>query len=280
MRITIKIGTSTLTHPTGMTNIRAAEDLCKIISDLANAGNEIIIVSSGAIAMGVSKMNLKEKPSDMPGKQAAAAVGQCELMYVYDRQFAEHHHTVAQILVTKDDFGHPDRFLNFRNTLGRLLESGIIPIINENDTVSTDEIVIGDNDNLAAMVATAAGADLLVLLSDIDGLYTKDPKTDSTATVIGEVSRITPEIMASAGGRGSKFGTGGMETKLQAARLCMEEGTEIHPIKERLITWKQEKCFSAPRDARLSSPCPAEMKGTQPSGKWLRRYFSPLTRSS
>ena len=227
MRITIKIGTSTLTHPTGMTNIRAAEELCKIISDLSNAGHEIIIVSSGAIAMGVSKMNLKERPSDMPGKQAAAAVGQCELMYVYDRQFAEHHHTVAQILVTKDDFGHPDRFSNFKNTLSRLLEFGIIPVINENDTVSTEEIVIGDNDNLAAMVATAAGADVLVLLSDIDGLYTADPKTDSTATVISEVTEITPETMASAGGKGSKFGTGGMETKLQAAKICMEAGTEM-----------------------------------------------------
>ncbi len=227
MRIVIKIGTSTLTHTTGRLNIRRVELLCKVISDLKNAGHEIVLVSSGAIGMGVGKLLLKERPKDMPTKQAAAAVGQCELMYTYDKLFAEYHHTVAQILLTGADVEHPDRSQNFKNTLYRLLELGALPIINENDTVTTEEIVIGDNDTLAAIVAVSIEADLLILLSDIDGLYTADPHKNSEAALIPLVCELTPEIAALAGGAISGLATGGMETKLHAARIMMDAGTDM-----------------------------------------------------
>lgn len=224
MRVVIKVGTSTLTHKTGNLNIRHIESLCRVLSDLKNAGHEVVLVSSGAIGMGVGKLSLKERPQDMPTKQAAAAVGQCELMYTYDKLFAEYNHTVAQILLTGDDMNHTDRYENFRNTLHRLLELGALPIINENDTVSTAEIAVGDNDTLGAIVAKGAEADLLVLLTDIDGLYTADPRKDQNATLITEVSEITPELLEIAGGKGSALGTGGMATKLTAAKLCLEAG--------------------------------------------------------
>lgn len=171
MRIVVKVGTSTLAHATGRLNIRQVEQLCKVLSDLKNAGHEIILVSSGAIGMGVGKLSLSGRPSDMPGKQAAAAVGQCELMYTYDKLFAEYNHVVAQILLTGDDLDHSDRKQNFQNTLYRLLELGALPIINENDTIATQEIAVGDNDSLGAIVAVCCQADLLVVLSDIEGLY-------------------------------------------------------------------------------------------------------------
>ena len=228
MRITIKIGTSTLTHATGHINIRQVENLCKVISDIKNAGHEVILVSSGAIGMGVGKLGLGKKPSDIPTKQAAAAVGQCELMYIYDKAFSEYNHTVAQILVTADDFENEIRRKNFSNTLFRLLELGALPIINENDTVVTDEITsIGDNDTLGAIVAVNAGADLLVLLSDIDGLYTADPHKDPNAWLISTVPELTEAIMALGDGKGSELATGGMATKLSAARLCTEKGCDM-----------------------------------------------------
>lgn len=224
MRIVIKVGTSTLAHATGLLNIRRIEKLCEVLSDLKNAGNEVILVSSGAIGLGAGKLSLKERPSDIPTKQAAAAVGQCELMYFYDRLFTEHNHTVAQILLTGDDVQDDERRSNFQNTLFRLLELGALPILNENDTVSTDELGIGDNDTLSAIVASNAKADLLVLLSDIDGLYTADPRTDPNARLIPVISEITPEIEAMTGGAGSKLGTGGMQTKLSAARISTAAG--------------------------------------------------------
>ncbi len=227
MRVVVKVGTSTLTHRTGHLNIRRMESLCRVLSDLKNAGNQIILVSSGAIGMGVGKLSLKERPSDMPTKQAAAAVGQCELMYTYDRLFSEYNHTVAQILLTSEDLNHPERYENFCNTLHRLLDLEVLPIINENDTVSTREIAVGDNDTLAAMAAVSAGADLLVLLSDINGLYTADPHKDANAKLIPVVEALTEEIYALAGEKGSAFGTGGMATKLQAARICGENGIDM-----------------------------------------------------
>lgn len=227
MRIVIKVGTSTLAHSGGRMNIRRIEKLCKVLSDLKNAGNEIVLVSSGAIGMGVGKLSLGEKPSDIPTKQAAAAVGQCELMYTYDKLFTEYNHTVAQVLLVKSDIDNQHRRSNFHNTMSRLLELGALPIINENDTVSTEEIVIGDNDTLSAIVAVETNADLLVLLSDIDGLYTADPHKDKNATLIGEVKEITPEILALAGGAGSNLGTGGMETKLRAAQMVTQAGTDM-----------------------------------------------------
>ena len=227
MRIAVKIGTSTLTHATGNLNIRHVERLCRVISDLKNAGHEIILVSSGAIGMGVGKLSLRARPSDMPTKQAAAAVGQCELMYVYDRQFSEYGHTVAQILLTGSDLRDAERSLNFRNTMDRLLEMGVLPVINENDTVSTEEIAVGDNDTLAAIVSVDSKADLLILLTDIDGLYTADPKKDPSARVIHRVEKLTDEILALGGGSGSALGTGGMCTKLNAAKICTENGIDM-----------------------------------------------------
>ena len=226
-RIVVKIGTSTLAHHTGLLNIRRVEELCKVLSDLKNAGHEIILVSSGAIGMGVGKLSLPQRPSDIPTKQAAAAVGQCELMYTYDKLFAEHNHTVAQILLTAYDVDHPDRFENFKNTMHRLLDLKALPIINENDTVATEELGIGDNDTLGAIVAVSMEADLLILLSDIDGLYTADPHTHPEATLIAEIPEITREIWDLAGGTGSSLGTGGMATKLQAASICVNSGCDM-----------------------------------------------------
>ena len=226
MRIVIKIGTSTLAHPTGHLNIRRVEEICKVISDIKNAGHEIIMVSSGAIGMGVGKLGLSARPTDIPTKQAAAAVGQCELMYTYDKLFAEYNHTVGQLLITGADIENEQRHQNFSNTLNRLLQMGAIPIINENDTVATEEIVIGDNDTLGAIVSTTVKADLLILLSDIEGLYTADPHKIPSATLIQTVSEITPELYALAGG-GGKQGTGGMVTKLDAARICLQAGCDM-----------------------------------------------------
>ena len=214
MRIVVKVGTSTLAHPTGRLNIQRMERLCKVLSDLKNAGHEIILVSSGAIGM--------------PTKQAAAAVGQCELMYIYDKLFTEYNHIVAQILITAPDLQEAgSRKRNFHNTLARLLELGPLPVINEDDTVSTDEIVIGDNDTLSANVASTIGADLLVLLSDIDGLYDSDPHKNPSARLIDTVEQLDERIYALAGGEGSSLGTGGMVTKLRAAKIATDAGCEM-----------------------------------------------------
>lgn len=227
MRIVVKVGSSTLAHATGRVNIRHMEKLVKVLSDLKNAGNEIILVSSGAIAMGVGKLNLPARPSDMPGKQACAAVGQCELMDTYDRLFSQYNHTVAQVLLTGEDVENAERRCNFENTMERLLQLHVLPVINENDTIATAEIMVGDNDTLGAIVATTVHADLLVLLSDINGLYTADPRKDSTAKMIPVVEKITPEIEALAGGSGSVIGTGGMQTKVRAAKIVTAAGCDM-----------------------------------------------------
>ena len=227
MRIVIKIGTSTLAYATGQLNIRRVEALCKTMSDIRNAGHELILVSSGAIGMGVGKLGLRERPRDIPGKQAAAAVGQCELMYIYDKLFSEYHHTVAQLLITADNLTNETRHGNFTNTLTRLLELGVVPVINENDTVATEEIVIGDNDTLAANVAKSVGARLLILLSDIDGLYTADPHADPNARLLPVVRRMDEDIKKLAGVSSTTQGTGGMVTKLRAAEICLGCGCEM-----------------------------------------------------
>ena len=231
MRITVKVGTSTLAHATGRLNIQRMETLCKVLSDLKNAGHEIILVSSGAIGMGVGKLNLPGRPKDMPTKQAAAAVGQCELMYTYDRLFGQYNHTVAQMLLTWEDFDHENRLHNLHNTLERLLELGALPVINENDAVATDEIgvenTIGENDTLSAIVAAAVGAELLILLSDIDGLYDSDPHKNPDAKLISTVPAIDDHILALGGGSGSALGTGGMATKLHAAQIVTAAGCEM-----------------------------------------------------
>lgn len=227
MRIVIKVGTSTLAHSTGRLNIRRTELLCRVLCDIKNAGHEVILVSSGAIGMGVGKLNLLGKPSDIPTKQAAAAVGQCELMYTYDKLFSEHNSIAAQILLTGYDIHNRESRMNFINTVCRLLELGTIPVINENDTVAVEEIEIGDNDTLSAIVAVNIKADLLVLLSDIDGLYTADPHADPNAELIAAVHDIDTHIRELAGGKGSELGTGGMVTKLNAAELCISSGCNM-----------------------------------------------------
>ncbi len=226
-RIVIKIGTSSLTYPNGAMHLRRIDRLAMVLSDLMNQGKEIILVSSGAIGIGVGKMGLKEKPSDTKGKQAAAAVGQCELMYLYDKAFSGYSHNVAQILLTRDDIAIPRRKRNMQNTFSYLIENRIIPIVNENDTVSVEEIEIGDNDSLSARVAELVDADLLILLSDIDGLYDKDPHKFNDARLIERVFDID-SVRAGAGGAGTKLGTGGMVTKLDAAELASNAG--IHMV--------------------------------------------------
>ena len=227
MRIVVKIGTSTLTHATGHLNIRRVEELCKTLSDIKNAGHEVIMVSSGAVGMGVGKLGLQQRPRDIPTKQAAAAVGQCELMYVYDKLFSEYHHTVAQLLITGDDTQNETRHQNFTTTLNRLLELGALPIINENDTVATEELGIGDNDTLAAIVASSVSADLLILLSDIDGLYTADPHTHPEAVLLHRITKIDDHIRELAGVSNGTQGTGGMITKLRAAEICLSRGCDM-----------------------------------------------------
>lgn len=227
MRIVVKVGTTTLAHATGKMNIRHVEELVKALSDIKNDGTEVVLVSSGAIGMGCGKLNLASRPADMATKQAAAAVGQCELMYSYDKRFSEYSHTVAQILLTGEDFDDEARRANFENTLSRLLELGVVPVINENDTVATQEIAVGDNDTLSALVAVSAKADLLILLSDIDGLYTANPHTDPTAKLIPLVNEITPEIESLGGKSDSKLGTGGMQTKIKAAKIVTERGIDM-----------------------------------------------------
>ena len=227
MRIVVKIGTSTLTHSTGLINIRRVEQLCRVLSDLKNAGHDIIMVSSGAIGMGVGKLSLNEKPTDIPTKQACAALGQCELMYTYDQEFSKYNHNVAQILITSADVENEKYHNNYRNTLSRLVELGVIPIINENDSISTEEISIGDNDTLGAIVAVSVNADLIIILSDIDGLYDKNPRTNPDAKLISEVREITPEITVMGGSAGSGLATGGMHTKIKAAHIVTEKGIDM-----------------------------------------------------
>lgn len=227
MRIAVKVGTSTLAYDTYRINIRRVESLCKVLSDVKNMGHEVILVTSGAIAMGSGKLHLSAKPADIATKQAAAAVGQCELMYIYDDQFSRYHHTVGQVLLTAADVQDAERKANIFGTMQRLLQLGVIPVINENDTVTTEEIRFGDNDTLAAIVATNIDADVLIILSDIDGLYDRDPRLDNRAKLLRHVPAVTPEVEALAGQHQSTLGTGGMVTKLRAAKMCIEGGVEM-----------------------------------------------------
>ena len=225
-RIVVKVGTSTLTYDTGKINLRRIDDLARVLSDLRNCGYEIILVSSGAIGVAMGKLGYSEKPSDTKVKQSLAAVGQCELMALYDRMFSEYHNTVAQILLTRSDIEIEKRKQHTKDTFNTLLEMGIIPIVNENDTVSVEEIEIGDNDSLSAIVATVVDADLLVLFSDIDGLFDSDPKLNPDAKLISKVTDIA-DVDKSAGEAGSKVGTGGMITKLEAAKIANNAGISM-----------------------------------------------------
>ncbi len=225
-RIVVKVGTSTLTYETGKINLRQINSLARVLSDLRNQGFEVILVSSGAIGVAIGKLGIKERPTDTPIKQSLAAVGQCELMSLYDKMFSEYHNTVAQILLTRSDVDIQKRRNHTKDTFNTLLEMGIIPIVNENDTVSVDEIEFGDNDNLSAVVAVLTDADLLVLFSDIDGLYESDPHDDPNARLISRVDDIE-DVMKNASGSGSRLGTGGMVTKLEAAKIANEAGISM-----------------------------------------------------
>ena len=226
MRITVKVGTSTLAHATGRLNIQRMEGLCKVLSDLKNAGHEIILVSSGAIGMGVGKLSLPSKPSDMPTKQAAAAVGQCELMFLYDKLFSEYGVVVSQLLFTGYTLNHPEEKAHLVDTFNQLLEYDALPIVNENDSVSVEELLHGDNDCLSATVAQLIGADLLILLTDTDGLFDANPAENEDARLIGRVAEINNDVYAVAGGAGSK-GTGGFTTKIRAAEIATGAGIPV-----------------------------------------------------
>lgn len=225
-RLVVKVGTSTLTYDTGKTNIRRMHKLVSVLSDIVNSGIEVALVTSGAIGVGVGKLGLKERPSDISGRQAAATVGQCELMFMYDKLFGEYGHTVGQLLITKSDVDSEERRKNLVNTFEKLFYYGAVPIVNENDSVAVDEIVYGDNDSLSAIVAKLVNADALIILTDIDGLYDDNPNENEDAKLISQVDEITDELIAVAGGHGSRFSTGGMVTKLHAAQIAMDAGID------------------------------------------------------
>ncbi len=232
-RIVVKVGTSTLTHEGGDLDLRSMERLVRVMADLKGAGDEMILVSSGAIAVGTAKLGLPERPKELRFKQAAAAVGQCSMMHIYDKLFSEYNVNTAQILLTDTDVADEERAAHLRATFSALLEMGVVPVVNENDSVSSAEIetgkhkVLGDNDTLSAIVASLCEADLLVLFSDIDGLYDADPRTHPDAKLLPEVREITDEILAMAGGAGTWRGTGGMATKLSAAQVATRAGCDM-----------------------------------------------------
>jgi len=221
--IVVKVGTSTLTHENGKMNLRLVELLCRVLSDLQNSGKKIVLVSSGAVGVGMGKIGLETRPRGTAKKQALAAIGQCELMFIYDKFFGEYNQNVAQVLLTADVVSETERSHNVINTFNELLDMNIIPIVNENDTVAVDELNFGDNDTLSAIVATLVGADALMILTDIDGVYDSNPKTNPNAKRIPVIREINEEIRAMAGGAGSNRGTGGMATKIRAAEIAAEK---------------------------------------------------------
>lgn len=259
-RVVVKVGTSTLTHSTGKLNLFQIEHLVRELADLKHQDLEVILVSSGAVGAGMGRMGMKQKPKAMPAKQALAAIGQGLLLHTYEKLFSEYGEVVAQILLTKEDISHRERYLNARNTLLALLKQGVIPIINENDTVAVEEIKIGDNDTLAALVSGLIDADLLILLSDIEGLYTADPRKDATAQMIRLVEEITPEIEALAGDPGTKLGSGGMTTKIQAAKISYSFGIPMvvangsqNNVLRKIIEGDHSGTLFIPRDHRINS---------------------------
>ena len=230
-RIVVKVGTSSLTYENGNINLTRIEKLARVLSDIANSGKEVVLVSSGAIGVGVCKLKLKKKPTEIREKQAVASVGQCELMHIYSKFFGEYGHVVGQVLLTRDVIEDDHIRENVCNTFNTLLENGIIPIVNENDTVAIDEIEnivkFGDNDNLSAIVSVLVDADLLVILSDIDGFYNAYPRENKNAVLLKEVEEVTPDLEECAGGAGTSLGTGGMITKLKAAKLAAKSGVDM-----------------------------------------------------
>lgn len=228
-RIVVKVGTSTLTYENGKINLRRLQQLCKVLSDLQNSGREMILVSSGAVGVGIGKLGLKERPTSTPKRQALASIGQCELMFMYDKIFSEYNNIVSQVLLTRSVIDDPVLRTNALNTFETLIDMGIIPVVNENDTVSTAEIEganFGDNDMLSALVAKLITADMLVIMTDIDGLFETNPREDPYAKLLKRVPEITEDIKKMAGGTGSNRGTGGMSSKISAAQVATESGVE------------------------------------------------------
>ena len=225
-RIVVKIGTSSLSFPNGKTNYTRLENLAMVLSDLMSCGKEIVLVSSGAIGVGAGRLNMEGPPDNLVARQALAAIGQVELIRIYQKFFYEYNQMVAQVLLTPEGLDDESRFTNAQNTLNQLISMKILPVVNENDTVSTFEIQFGDNDTLSAKVATMINADLLIILSDIDGLYSSDPKQDPDARIMTEVHEISEEIERSASGAGSSFSKGGMATKITAVKICREKGID------------------------------------------------------
>lgn len=226
-RIVVKVGTSTLTYENGKMNIRRMAKLAEVLTDIANSGVEVVLVSSGAIGVGVQKLGLREKPQSTKGQQAAASVGQSELMFIYDKLFGEYNQNISQLLLTSEDIDNEKRRANLLGTFEMLFEYGVIPIVNENDSTTTDEIEFGDNDTLSALTAKLVGADMLVILSDINGLYDKDPNLYPDARILHEVAEVTDAVYQMAGGAGSRMGTGGMKTKLDAAVIATKVGIDL-----------------------------------------------------
>ena len=257
-KIVVKVGTSTLTHSTGLLNLKRIEKIVRQLADIHNQGIQVVLVTSGAIGAGMGRLGLKERPKTMPEKQAAAAVGQGTLIHIYEKFFSEYGKVIAQILLTKEDIVDEERYLNARNTFSQLLSQGVIPIVNENDAVVTDEISVGDNDTLSAMVTSLIEADLLIILSDIDGLYDSNPRTNPDAKIIYNVKQITDEIKGFSEGAGSSLGTGGMETKIKAAEIAVAanasmiiaEGSEPNIINEILEGKEIGTLFQSNRNAR------------------------------
>ncbi|HSK68278.1 MAG TPA: glutamate 5-kinase [Candidatus Limnocylindria bacterium] len=232
-RVVVKVGTSTLAYPSGGINFRELESLTRVLADMMNMGLQVVLVTSGAIGVGMGKMGLRERPRDTAGKQAAATVGQCELMYLYDKMFSEYGHVVGQLLITKGDVEDPERRHNLCNTFECLFEHNVLPVINENDAVAVEEIVYGDNDNLSAIVAVLIQADMLFILTDIDGLYDDNPRKNPEAKLISRVERITPDVLRLAQESESSLGTGGMVTKLQAAQRATAAGIPTYVFSSR-----------------------------------------------
>lgn len=226
-RIVVKVGSSTLTHETGKLNYHRIERLAMEIADLANQGKEMVLVSSGAVSAGMGPLGLSARPKTIREKQAVAAVGQGVLMHTYEKMFREYGQTVGQVLLTRMDAQDRKKFMNSRNTLLTMLQMGVIPIINENDVVAIDEFKIGDNDTLSAMVSNFIEADLLIILSDVDGLYTANPQTHPEARIIPVVTEVDKHVYDIAGGAGSSIGTGGMYTKIQAASIATSSGVDM-----------------------------------------------------
>ena len=259
-RVVVKVGTSTLTHATGKLNLEQLERLVRELADLRHRDIEVILVTSGAVGAGMGRLGLKEKPKTIPEKQALAAIGQGILMHMYEKFFGEYGETVAQVLLTREDITNRERYLNARNTLLTLLRLGVVPIINENDTVAFEEIKFGDNDTLASLVAGLIDADLLVLLSDIEGLYTADPRKNSEAQLIKVVEKLTPEIRELAGKPGTKLGSGGMVTKIQAARIAVDSGIPMivtngsrEGVLKAIMQGENLGTLFLPRDHRINS---------------------------